>query len=126
MEKKIRILEVLQNDEYEYKQEVQKYIIHPENINIIEWKAVDFVNELKKQKQYWQAKLKKIKFKGYVVRMKNQQLENAKRFLSVISKMNTDTIIHEVRLPGLRRNYYLLIDLEQQKVLTANRLDLPV
>lgn len=126
IEKKTQILEVLKSDEYEYKQEVQKYLIHLENIYINEWKAVDLTKELKKQKQYWETRLKQIKYKDYVARIKFNQIENAKRFLAVLSKINADTIIHEVRLPGLRRNYYLLIDLQQQKVLAVNCLTLPV
>jgi hypothetical protein len=54
------------------------------------------------------------------------QCEKIKRFLEIVSNLDTDTVIYDVRLPGLRRNYNLLIDLKQEKVLEINRLSLPV
>jgi hypothetical protein len=125
-EKKQYILKILQKDEYQYKEDVLKHVIHPENIYITEWKVSDFVKGLEKQKSYCDEKIKQSQNTDNVSRMFYNQCEKIKRFMEIVSNLDTDAIIYEVRLPGLRRNYDLLIDIKQEKVLEANRLSFPV
>ena len=125
-EKKQQILEILKSDEYQNKEEVLQHTIHPENVYITEWKVSDFIKELEQQQSQFESITIQSQNMDNALGMYKNQLEKIKIFLKAISTLETNTYIYEVKLPGLRRNYYLLVDLEQKKVLEVYRISLPI